>query len=408
MENSRAQELIKSLHNTDILSEEDSAYIVYDLDLVQTRYSELKDAFPADTLHGIAVKACPLPYFLKLQADRGLGAEAASIEEVQIALASGVPAERVIFDGPAKTRAEIQFCIDKSIYINIDSFEELERVNSLVGANTHFKAGLRINPQIGNGKIGDTSVAGKRSKFGVNLDDYMDRINKAFEDYSWLVGVHVHIGSQGMSVDDLVNGTSKVFEKTKNLTGLERFDLGGGLPVVNREDDLKVGFKTYTDALAKAMPELFSGKFKLLTEFGRRIYSDTAIAISNIEYVKEGHQIVAHLGADMFLRRAYKPNDWYHQMSVLTCNGEQVTNDSQTYSVAGPLCFGGDFLSREVSLPKVEEGDLLLIHDVGAYTLSMWSRHCSRFTPKVVGISGDNTYLLKKRESLEQLIQFWS
>ena len=408
MENSRAQELLKSVHSSDILTEDDSAYILYDLELVKERYNELKGAFPKNTIHGIAIKACPLPFLLKMQADRGLGAEAASIEEVMIALKSGVPSERLIFDGPAKTRSEIQFCIDQNIYINIDSFEELERVNTLVGDKSDFKAGLRINPQIGNGKIGDTSVAGKRSKFGVKLDDFMDRIKEAFEKHSWLVGLHVHIGSQGMSLDDLVGGTRKVFDMTKELSGVERFDLGGGLPVVYREDDPKVQFKTYTDALKSAIPELFSGKFQLLTEFGRRIYSDTAIAVSNIEYVKEDHQIVAHLGADMFLRRVYKPDDWYHQLSVLNNEASEISNELQTYSVAGPLCFGGDFLTRDVQLPKVKEGDLLLIHDVGAYTLAMWSRHCSRFTPKVVGVDGGKTHMLKKRETIEQLMQFWS
>lgn len=407
MQINKSQELVKLINSSEVLSEDDSAYILYDLGLVKDRYAELKDAFPKNTVHGIAIKACPLPFMLRLQAENGLGAEAASLEEVQIALASGVPAEKIIFDGPAKTKSEIQFCIEKNIYINIDSFEELDRVNSLVG-QSEFKAGLRINPQIGVGKIGDTSVAGKDSKFGVKLNDWMDKIKSAFDKHSWLVGVHVHIGSQAMAIDELVAGTSKVFEATKDLSGLERFDLGGGLPVVYREDDPKVGFKEYTEALERAMPELFSGRFQLLTEFGRRIYSDTAIAVSNVEYVKEDKQIVAHLGADMFLRRIYKPNDWYHQMSALSSDGEIISKESKTYSVAGPLCFGGDFLTREVCLPTIEEGDLLLIHDVGAYTLSMWSRHCSRFTPKVLGVDSGKVRIIKERETIDKLIQFWS
>lgn len=400
--------LVKTVLKSDVLSEEDSAYLIYDLDKVEKHFSELKAAFPLNTLHGIAIKACPLPYMLKLQAAHDLGAEAASIEEVQIALKSGVSADKIIFDGPAKTKAEIQFCIDNNIYINIDNFDELKRVDQLIHIkNKNFKAGLRLNPQIGAGKIGDTSVAGKVSKFGVNIENE-GQIRNAFKQYKWLVGVHVHIGSQGMSLDELVSGTKKIYEFASTLEGLERFDLGGGLPVVYKDEDPEVDFATYTKELKKAVPQLFDGTLQLLTEFGRRIYADTALAVSQIEYVKDDKQIVAHLGADMFLRRVYKPQDWYHRVSVLDAKADSIENAKQDYTIAGPLCFGGDFISRKVSLPKVKEYDLLVIHDAGAYTLSMWSRHCSRFTPKVIGVKGEKIEVIKKRETIEKLMEFWS
>lgn len=408
METSNVQKLVKKTLESDTLNEVDTSVIVYDLDFLEKRFNELKQAFPANTIHGVAIKSCPLPYMLKMQAQHGLGAEAASIEEVQIALQSGVPNEKIIFDGPAKTKQELQFCIDNNIYINIDSFEEVERLKTLLPPSTGFQAGLRLNPQIGSGKIGDTSVAGKISKFGVNLENDRKRIIECFNKYSWLVGVHVHIGSQGMSLKELVKGTKKVFNFTKDLNGLKRFDLGGGLPVVYKESDPQVSFEQYTKALKEQIPEMFSGSIQLLTEFGRRVYADTAVAISKIEYVKENRQIVAHLGADMFLRRVYKPQDWYHKLSVLDSSGELLESDQQSYTVAGPLCFGGDFLTREVSLPKVKEHDLLIIHDVGAYTLSMWSRHCSRFTPKVVGVKQNAVKIIKQRETIEKLMAFWS
>lgn len=407
MEETRAKFLVQETLKNKVLDENDTSFIIYDFELVELRFNELKLAFPEDTLHGIAVKACPLPAMLKKQASFGLGAEAASIEEVQIALSSGVPADKIIFDGPAKTKAEIKFCIDNQIYINMDSFEELARVDMILGGNENFKAGIRLNPQLGEGKIGDTSVAGKKSKFGINLDEYSDKLQSAFVKYSWLVGVHVHVGSQGMALAELVNGTKIVYQFASCLHGLERFDLGGGLPVVYKDEDPSVSFKDYTDELKKEVPGLFNGKLKLLTEFGRKIYAETAIAVSTIEYVKNDSQIVVHLGADMFLRRVYKPHEWYHQLSVLDQNAQAISEQEQTYTVAGPLCFGGDFLSREVSLPKVKEYDYLIIHDVGAYTLSMWSRHCSRFTPKVLGIKNNQIEVCKNRETIEKLMIFW-
>lgn len=92
------------------------------------------------------------------------------------------------------------------------------------------------------GKISDTSVAEVVSKFGVNLDDNKNKLEEAFKKYDWLVGLHVHIGSHGMDPGDLAKGTKKVFEFAKTLHGIERFDMGGGLPVVYRQDDKKSYF----------------------------------------------------------------------------------------------------------------------------------------------------------------------
>jgi len=195
---------------------------------------------------------------------------------------------------------------------------------------------------------------------------------------------------------------------------LEYFDIGGGFPVSYNKAEQPLLIKDYVAAIKQEFPKLFSNSFKVITEFGRFIHANAAFAISKVEYVKveKDYKILSiHLGADFLLRKAYNPTDWHHEISILDKDGNLKTGvDSTTYSIAGPLCFAGDFVAKNISLPKVEEGDYVIIHDVGAYTLSMWSRYNSRQIPLVLGYE-DNTYnfeTIRAKETLNDLYRFWS
>ena len=170
----------------------------------------------------------------------------------------------------------------------------------------------------------------------------------------------------------------------------------------------------YSDMLNTSCPELFDGQFRLITEFGRYIHANAGWAVSKVEYVKrepEYNVIITHLGADLLLRKCYNPDDWHHHITVVDKNGNLKTGtDTNKYMVAGPLCFAGDVIARDLELPVVEEGDYILIHDTGAYTLSMWSRYNSRQMPKVIGYSSEihDFEIIKEREAKEDLFEFWS
>jgi len=113
----------------------------------------------------------------------------------------------------------------------------------------------------------------------------------------------------------------------------------------------------------------------------------------------------------MFLRKCYRADQWHHEISVLGPDGALKTGrDHLPYRVAGPLCFAGDILGQGIWLPPVAKNDYLVIHDAGAYTLSMWSRYNSRQVPKVIGYreNGRHFEILKARESIRQVAEFWS
>jgi len=408
-----------------IINNEDTSVIFYNLSYLEERVNELIRLFPQTTLHAIAVKANPLKKILNFLNSLNVGAEAASLPELFLAEKSGFDTDKIVFDSPVKTMHELEYAMKLGVHINADSFAELKRIAGLLSMiRTKSSFGIRINPQVGTGMILSTSVAGEYSKFGVPIKEYRKELAQCFIKYDWLRGVHLHIGSQGCPMDllvdgvkvvyDFVNETNELLKRNGNGKQIDVFDIGGGLPVSYRQDEKVVTMEEYRKKLFKNCEELFRGKFKLITEFGRYVHTNAGWTASRVEYVKESYGVkiaMIHTGADLFLRKCYQPDEWYHEISVLDSDGNlKHGKDSTPYVIAGPLCFAGDILSKEIILPEVKEGDYVLVHDTGAYTLSMWSRYNSRQVPKVIGYrnDGERYEILKERESLEDLLGFWS
>ncbi|OLN29204.1 Diaminopimelate decarboxylase [Desulfovibrio sp. DV] len=394
----------------------DTAVIVYDLDRLEANVTRLAEAFPERTGHAFAVKSCPLPPILSFLAGLGLGAEAASLPEIHLALAAGFPPARIVFDSPAKTVEELQLALTLGIYINADNLTELERIAGLAAATgVTPRAGLRVNPQAGLGRIKATSVAGRYSKFGVPLEERA-AILDAFARYPWLEGLHVHVGSQGCPLDLLVAGVGAVFDLGRDIDRalgagrIKTFDLGGGLPAGYRDSDTPPTPAAYVAALAERCPGLLSGDPALVTEFGRMLAAPCAVAASRVEYVKrqKGHRTaVLHLGADLFVRECYNPKSWPHRTGLLDPTGREKTGRIGVWHLAGPLCFSGDFPVWQARLPDIGAGDIVLVRDVGAYTLSMWSRYNSRQMPRVLGIRQGQFSVLREREEPQDVVRFW-
>jgi diaminopimelate decarboxylase len=126
-----------------------------------------------------------------------------------------------------------------------------------------------------------------------------------------------------------------------------------------------------------------------------------------VEYTRPDGIAVIHLGADAFIRTALRPEEWFHEVEVFDPEGRPKSGPLTEWSIAGPLCFSGDFVARQRLLPPIEPGDVIAIRDTGAYTLSMWSRYNSRLAPAVYGFDGGALRLLKARETTGDILHFW-
>ncbi len=395
--------------------------VFFDRERLNRRFERLQAAFPEGSLHAVAIKANPLGAVLRELVDAGAGLEAASFGEVKLAMAAGLEGPNIVFDSPAKTAREIEASLNADLYLNADNFAELARIADCEPGPT-ARVGLRVNPLVGAGSIDVTSVSRADSKFGVPLSGKEDELVEAFRRHPWLRGLHVHTGSQGYGVDLLVEGARRCvdlalrIERELGAGRIDTVDIGGGLPVAYRPDDVAPTVEDYADALRAQVPELFNDRWRLITEFGRWLHGPCAFAASRVEYVKEsaaGPIAVVHFGADLMLRPAYRPDDWYHHISVHDARGATLeTEDAEQLTVAGPLCFAGDVIARRRPLPRPAPGDILVAHDVGAYTFSMWSRYCSRSFPRIYGYdsSGPDTefQVLHPGEDADELVDFWS
>lgn len=410
----RTEELVKAGY-LDV----DNAVFVHDLDRMESRVGALQEAFGPTALHAIAVKANPVVGVLERLVECGAGLECASLEEVKLSLAAGCAASNIVFDSPAKTRDELRFALQQGLHLNLDNFDELARVAEIVAempTSPPGHVGIRVNPQVGSGTISMTSVAGRVSKFGVPLEPRRQELLDAFARHPWLDGLHVHVGSQGCDLDQLVHAVADICRfrtqaEARRDEPISQIDIGGGLPARYRDGDEPPELETYVDRLRDEVPELFREGTRIVTEFGRSVHATCGWAVSRVEYVKEESgtkMAVMHLGADAFMRPIYAPEDWYHDLLVLDASGRPKQGAEAPLTVVGPLCFGGDILARDRPLPEVEEGDLIVVRDAGAYTLSMWSRHCSRGLPAVIGWRADGLCELKARESADDVVSFWS
>lgn len=393
--------------------------VLYDLDVLRERFEALRTAFPDDALHAVAIKANPLVSILERLVDAGAGLEAASSGEIALARRSGVPADRIVYDSPAKTTAELETALEAGIRINADNLEELKRIDAC-NPPVDAPIGIRLNPMVGPGDIEATSVATKSSKFGVPIDDRRTELLEAFDRYEWLDGLHVHTGSQGCGLALLVEGVARIVDfalEVENELGddrIETVDIGGGLPVAYRPDESAPTAEEYAEALREKVPALFERPWRIVTEFGRWVHAPCGVAASRVEYVKPrptGPVATIHFGADLLLRTAYRPDQWYHRATVHDPTGRLKSGDNVDLTVAGPLCFSDDLVVRDRQLPRPETGDLVAVHDVGAYTFSMWSRYCSRPFPPVFGVRrrGDDVEFeeLHGGESNDEVAQFW-
>jgi diaminopimelate decarboxylase len=392
------------------LSDDDTALIGVELDVLDAQLASLRKAFPASVRHSIAIKTMPHPKMLAHLTARGFGLEAASLEEVQLALGAGAAPRDLIFDSPVKTRSEIAWCQTHlpDGLLNANSLDELQRYPTTPA----FQVGLRINPELATGAPSRFDVSGERSKFGVPLSTPRPRLIDACIQ-AGVTALHMHIGSQVPTCDAHVEAVGRLLEVAAEIDEVRAqrhddrrittLDIGGG---VRSEVDGYELMSLYGERLQAERAELFVD-YEVRTEFGQWVQANAGWAATRIESVEARAVPMAfvHLGADYFMRNVYgAATAADYGFAVVTAEGSiRVASDenqaTQRYDLVGPLCFAGDVLARDLVLPELTEGDWLVITDTGANTLGLWSRHCSRAVPRVIAASA-GTYSVWSERSL--------
>ncbi|MYT29403.1 MULTISPECIES: diaminopimelate decarboxylase [unclassified Streptomyces] len=398
------------------------------LDIAGIRRSaaELRTAFEEFTapgtqvLHAFAVKAASLVPVLRLLAQEGIGCEVASPGELALARAAAVPARHTVLDSPAKTLPELREALALGIAVNVDNHEELSRIDRMMAsAPSTAPIGLRVNPQIGGGSIGAMSTATDTSKFGIPLRDPGARewVVRACLDRPWLSRLHAHVGSQGMPLERMAEGVRALYDLAEEINeqaGGRRIitlDIGGGLPVNFSSDTVTPTYREYAAVLRSAVPGLFSGRYGLVTEFGRSLLAKHGMVLARVEYAKwAGGRPIAltHAGAQVATRTVFAPASWPIRVAAYDAVGRPKSGAPVPQDIAGPCCFAGDLVAENRPLPLLESGDHVALLDTGAYYFSTHFAYNSLPRPGVYGYAPgpDGTFAfatVRTPQTLEEL-----
>jgi diaminopimelate decarboxylase len=374
---------------------------VYSKDAIIKNAKSYVDSFTNSTsLACFAVKSLSNLSILKIIKDSGCGFDIVSGGELQRVLSVGADPQKIIFSGVGKSEEEIKEAIENKILsFNVESVSELYKIENIAKElDAIASISIRINPDIDSGGHDYITTGRKGDKFGISsTEDILSLCKHASSSSNLkLVGLACHIGSQIMSLDGYEKSANKVFELADKLLelgiSLEFLDMGGGLGV---------SYENENPPSPKELIALLENKFlerneRLILEPGRSISANTGVLLTKVEFIKENFLIVDAAMNDLLRPALYKA---VHTISNL--KGDQ--KNLKRWNVVGPVCESSDFLGKNVELEAVE-GDILAIRNVGAYGFVMASNYNSRLRPCEILIDGDKTKIVRKRESMDDLL----
>ncbi|WP_300859818.1 diaminopimelate decarboxylase [uncultured Helicobacter sp.] len=383
---------------------------VYDLGAITHAFNAIKDAFKArKSLICYALKANSNLSIIHHLATLGSGADCVSIGEVKRALKAGIPKYKIIFSGVGKRDDEILQALQADIlFINVESEEELTRIESLAKSiNTIARISVRVNPNIDAKTHPYISTGLHENKFGVDIEQaksmYIFAKNSPFLEP---VGIHFHIGSQLTELEPIKQAAQKIAELAHSLLALKIdlkfFDVGGGIGIQYTNETL-INPYDYAQAILGA---LYGLDLTIICEPGRFLVGNSGVLLTSVLYEK-------HNGTKRFVIVDAAMNDLirpalYHATHTIKClsQSKQGQNDSaKLCDIVGPICESSDFLAKNIALPPLSTGDVLMIRDAGAYGYSMASNYNTRPRPAEVAFMGENVRLIKHRENIESMLK---
>ncbi len=374
---------------------------VYSGSLMRARMQQLRQAFAGQAaVICFALKANSNLAVIRPLAEAGAGAEIVSAGELERALAAGVRPQRIVFAGVAKSRAEMVAALEVGIaQFNVESVPELIALSEVAAAHKkRAPVALRVNPDVAAGTHDKISTGRKQDKFGIPYD-------RAAEVYAMaqrlagieLVGLHMHIGSQILSLAPFEAAFQRGIALIRELRGqgirLGRLDLGGGLGISYRgEPALDV------EAYAAMLRRLTAGlELELWLEPGRFLVAEAGLLLTRVLYVKEGAErpwVIVDAGMNDFLRPALY--DAYHEIRPVAAPA--AGTELVAYDVVGPICESSDVFARARRLPPLKADDLVAFSCAGAYGAVMASGYNSRPAAAEVLVENGQFAIVKPRQ----------
>jgi diaminopimelate decarboxylase len=384
---------------------------VYSLATLQRHFRVFDQAF-AKVPHIVcfSVKANSNIALLRTFINEGGGFDIVSGGELFRVLKAGADPKKIVFSGVGKKKEEIEYALDSGILMfNVESEHEMIALDEIAGGiGKKAPISLRINPDVDPQTHPYISTGMKKSKFGVEIKRSLESYKRAAAmPHLEVVGVDCHIGSQLTSLSPFVDALARVREYLdrvlvgslkKEGAQIRYLDLGGGLGI-SYKDETPPHPEEYANAIIQGLEGL---DVTLILEPGRVIVGNAGILVTEVQYLKESDEkkfVIVDAGMNDLIRPALY-GSYQEIRPVVEATGEKIIAD-----VVGPICESGDFFAKDREVGRPRRGDLLAVMSAGAYGFTMASNYNSHPKPPEVLVDGDKYYVVRTRETMEDLIR---
>ena len=376
----------------------------YSYDKLKKNINKFKFNFKSfSPLICFALKANSNLQIIKEVKKLGLGADVVSKGELMKALKAGINPKKIVFSGVGKTSSELGYAIDKKILlINSESKSEVLEIERLAKSKKKIvDIGIRINPNTDAKTLNQISTGKKENKFGVNEKTFIELVKYLkISKHINLKCLSVHIGSQIVDhkpYEKMLKVIDKLVKKSKYK--FEFIDLGGGMGISYEEKNKKLNYPKYNSAIMKFLKKHNS---KIIFEPGRSIIGDAGILVSKVIYIKENQRknfVILDAAMNDFMRPAL----YGAKHRIIPLNKKRKIS-KKTYEFVGPICETTDKFLTINKFQKLNENDIIIICDVGAYGSSLSSNYNLRAKPAEILIKGSKIVVVKKRQKLKDLV----
>ena len=409
----------------DIVDKVGSPCYIYSASTLKEHFRKLRSAFSAlNPLICFSIKTCNNIHLISELVKEGSGMDTVSGGEIFLALKANTPPAKIVFAGIGKSDHEIEFALEQGIGIfNIESEAEFENVSRIAARmNKTVNAALRVTPDVVDEKTHSKTKTGYRgSKFGVDID----RAKSFFATYGndpnvKLTGIHIHIGSPIYSPKPYEIAINKITALIDELEeqghSIKIIDIGGGYSA-DYETGKSASYNDFAEVIVPLLKPYADRGVQVIMEPGRTISGNAGILATTVNYLKKGGDktfVIVDTGMHHLIRPAlydaqhfmwpikttYVPKDASGKRVI-----EREEQDLERYDVVGPICESSDYLAKDRALPALQRGDVLAIFTSGAYGMVMSSNYNALPRPAEVMVEGDQVYLIRERETYEDLLR---
>ena len=375
---------------------------VYDSAVMKANYERFMNAFDVKDLKvHYACKALSNISILKLFKSWGAGLDCVSIQEIRLGLMAGFESHEILFTPNNISEEEFDLAVQLGVNINVDNFDMLEYFGSTY---PDYPICIRINPHMmagGNRKI---SVGHIGSKFGISIHQLplIERIVNSFNIN--VAGIHVHTGSDILDSEIFVKAAKLVFSVVDKFDSVKYIDFGSGFKVAYKEGGLATDIEEFGKEFSDTFNEYCQSRgrdYELKFEPGKYLVSNAGYFLARTNVVKQTTS-TTFVGIDSGMNHLIRPMfyDAFHQIE----NISNPEGKKKIYSIVGYIC-ETDTFGVDRQLNEVRKHDILMFKNAGAYCYSMASNYNSRYRPPEVLLHDGNDYLIRQRESFEDLVR---